>query len=136
MGVPVTRANGAFFGTLCGVDRTTHRRSATQIAALRVLARLVAFHLEHEEHVRLEGALLAARTAAREAGDRLMGVTMPLGPLAGNPNLPRSIRDRAREAMVAAQDTAEFLNRLRGITHIEEQEMGALPPSIDVERSG
>ena len=44
VGVPVTRTNGAFFGTLCGVDRPTHRRSATELAALRVLARLVAFH--------------------------------------------------------------------------------------------
>ena len=134
--MPVQRGDGSLYGTLCGVDREPHEHSEAEIAALTVLARLVASQIDGEERARLEGALLAARTAAHEVNNRLMGVTVPLSPLVGDERLPGDARERAQQALESALDAAAVLNRLRAISRIERSDWGpGAPPTIDIERS-
>jgi hypothetical protein len=54
VGVPIRRADGVVFGTLCGLDRAHVDVSDTAVAVLRELAEIVRLHMTDE----LEGAVI------------------------------------------------------------------------------
>jgi len=64
--MPIFRKNGAFFGTLCAIDRRPAKLKTPQtIGMFRLFADLIGFHLEVQERlVRSEAALLGERQTA------------------------------------------------------------------------
>jgi len=64
--IPIRRANGDFFGTLCAIDpRPARVNTPGTIGMFRLFADLIAFHLDARERLaRSESALLDARQTA------------------------------------------------------------------------
>ncbi|MEA3014706.1 MAG: hypothetical protein QOD42_3251 [Sphingomonadales bacterium] len=64
--VPIRRAGGAFFGTLCAIDPAPAKLSTPEtIAMFRLFADLIAFHLDARDKLETsESALLDARQSA------------------------------------------------------------------------
>lgn len=84
---------------------------------------------------RLEGALLAARTAAHVVNNQL---TLALGfseLLSQHPDLPEQLKPLAERAYQGAQQAAASIQQLLRLARLEEQEHGAMGPTIDLSRS-
>ena len=64
--VPIRRANGAFFGTLCAIDpRPARLKTPETVGMFRLFADLIGFHLDARERLATsEAALLDERQAA------------------------------------------------------------------------
>ena len=66
MAVPLSRRDGAYFGTLCALDPLPAELSEDQIVAMELLSSLISYELEAEElRERQAAALLDAQEAAR-----------------------------------------------------------------------
>jgi signal transduction histidine kinase len=72
------------------------------------------------EHARLDGVLLAARTAQHELNNQLAIARGYAEMLAGSPDLPPHLTEMAEEVKNAADDAANIVRQLRGISHIHE----------------
>jgi GAF domain-containing protein len=132
----VLLGDGRLFGTLCAIDPDTHVSSPEDIGLLRLLAQVVAFHLESAERSRLEGALLAARTAQHEANGWLASAVGYAELLAANPALPEALLGIARECEHSGRRAAEVLNRLASVERLQTTDWGPnLEPTIDLDRS-
>lgn len=94
------------------------------VEVLELLAGLAAASLVALERVRLEGVLLAARTAQHE-GNNLLALTVGYTEiLANDPGLPPRLLEMAVEAHDGARQAAEVLRRLREIIRIREVGFG------------
>jgi CheY-like chemotaxis protein len=94
---------------------------------LETLASTAAAALVALEHARLEGVLLAARTAQHELNNHLAVARGYAEMLVGSPDLPPHLTEMAEELMNAADDAATIVRKMRNITHIHEthwSEMG------------
>jgi CheY-like chemotaxis protein/putative methionine-R-sulfoxide reductase with GAF domain len=94
---------------------------------LELLASTAAAALLALEHARLDGALLAARTAQHELNNQLAVARGYAELLLGSPDLPPHLHELAEEVMSAADDAAGIVRQLRNISTIQEQrwnEMG------------
>src|SRR5436305_4308102 len=84
------------------------------------MATLCAAGLSAIERARLEGVLLAARTAQHELNNRL-GVVLGFAEmLAEYPGLPENMNDVVMEIVNGAKDLAETVDQLRRVTRIRE----------------
>jgi CheY-like chemotaxis protein len=88
---------------------------------LELLASTAAAALVALEHARLDGALLAARTAQHELNNQLAVARGYAEMLVGSPELPNHLHDMAAEVMSATDDAAHIVRQLRNISRISEQ---------------
>ena len=87
------------------------------------------------ERARLEGALLAARTAQHELNNQLAATVGYAEMLADDSGLPRPVRDLARQALEGAERAVSSLQRLAQITRLEEVDQGGPGTVLDLGRS-
>jgi hypothetical protein len=127
LGLPFLVAVGGVVGRL---------RDLTARLADELRARSAA-EAKLREHARLDGALLAARTAAHEINNVLVPTAGYAGRLARDPRLPADLRAVAAEAAAGALEAGRILDRLQDLTRIEETDWGGgLGATIDLARSG
>jgi CheY-like chemotaxis protein len=87
---------------------------------LEMLASTAAAALVALEHARLDGVLLAARTAQHELNNQLAVARGYAEMLVGSPDLPPHLMEMAEEVMNAADDAATIVRQMRTISHIHE----------------
>jgi GAF domain-containing protein len=87
---------------------------------LEMLASTAAAALVALEHARLDGVLLAARTAQHELNNQLAVARGYAEMLVGSPDLPPHLHEMAEEVMNAADDAAGIVRQLRNISRIHE----------------
>ena len=87
---------------------------------MEMLASTAAAALVALEHARLDGVLLAARTAQHELNNQLAVARGYAEMLVGSPDLPPHLTAMAEEVMNAADDAATIVRQLRTISHIHE----------------
>jgi CheY-like chemotaxis protein len=87
---------------------------------LEMLASTAAAALVALEHARLDGVLLAARTAQHELNNQLAVARGYAEMLVGSPDLPPHLMQMAEEVMNAADDAATIVRQMRTISHIHE----------------
>jgi PAS domain S-box-containing protein len=104
-------------------------------ALLELLASLAAAVLVGLERSRLEGALLAARTAQHALNNQLALTVGYADLLAADPRLPPELREMAGEALSGAQAAAATLEQLQCITRLEEIDQAGPGPVLDLARS-
>lgn len=91
--VPITLADGRFFGTLCGIDPKPARlNTPATIATFTLFAELIAFHLEAGDRLTALETTVAQRTAALHESN-----------LALRRQMHRSERDRSALRALAAR---------------------------------
>jgi GAF domain-containing protein len=88
---------------------------------LQTLASTATAALVALEHARLDGVLLAARTAQHELNNQLAVTRGYAEMLVGSPDLPTHLQDIAGEVLSAADDAATIVRQLRSISTIREQ---------------
>jgi len=112
---------GHLLGTLAIGTRDSPRvfgRAETE--NLETMGTLCAAALAAIERARLEGVLLAARTAQHELNNRLGVVVGYAEMLAEHPGLPESMAQLVSEIVSGAQALAETVDQLRRVTRIRE----------------
>jgi GAF domain-containing protein len=123
IGVPLLH-EGSLIGALTvGAGGGTPSRnifSQEDVDAVELLATTAASALVALEHARLEGVLLAARTAQHELNNQLAVARGYAEMLAGSSELPPHLHEVAEEVMNAADDAAEIVRQLRNIARIHE----------------
>jgi CheY-like chemotaxis protein len=87
---------------------------------LEMLASTAAAALVALERARLDGVLLAARTAQHELNNQLAVARGYAEMLVGSPDLPPHLHEMAEEVMNAADDAAGIVRQLRNISRIHE----------------
>jgi GAF domain-containing protein len=102
---------------------------------LELLASLAAAVLVGLERARLEGALLAARTAQHALNNQLALTVGYADLLAADPRLPPKLRDVAGEALSSAQAAAATVEQLQCITRLEEIDQAGPGRVLDLARS-
>jgi GAF domain-containing protein len=128
--------DGRMLGTLSVGSRRPHAFGESEVEAVELLGSLAAAVLIGQERFRLEGALLAARTAQHEMNNRLALTVGYAELLATHPDLPPSLRPVVAEALRGAREAAEIVSRLRAISRLEETDWGPDSSStIDLGRS-
>jgi signal transduction histidine kinase len=88
---------------------------------LELLASTAAAALVALEHARLDGVMLAARTAQHELNNQLAVARGYAEMLFNAPDLPPHLHELASEVMNAADDAAGIVRQLRNIARIREQ---------------
>jgi len=105
-------------------------------ARLRVAQRAVEAHREREVLLRLEGVLLAGRTAQHELNNRLSLTVGYAELLATSQDLPPHLRMYAEEALRGTREAAEMLQRFAEIHRLEERHWGPqVGTTLDMDRS-
>ena len=110
-------------GTLAvGRDKGAAQAVFTQQDAelLETLASTAAASLVALERVRLDGVLLAARTAQHELNNQLAVARGYAEMLVASPDLPPHLQEMAEEVMNAADDAAGVVRQLRNVSQIRE----------------
>jgi GAF domain-containing protein len=92
---------------------------------LELLASTAAAALLALEHARLDGVLLAARTAQHELNNQLAVARGYAEMLVGSTELPPHLHELAEEVMAAADDAAGIVRQMRNISSIHEQRWNA-----------
>jgi signal transduction histidine kinase len=119
-------------GTLDG-RRTFGREEAEN---LETMATFCAAALAALERARLEGVLLAARTAQHELNNRLGVVLGYAEMLAEYPGLPESMTELVSEIVSGAKDMAETVDQMRRVTRIREAPRPSLTgPTLNLHES-
>jgi DNA-binding response OmpR family regulator len=121
---------GQLLGTLAlgtRMARRTFTREETE--NLETMGTLCAAALAALERARLQGVLLAARTAQHELNNRLGVVLGYAEMLAEYPGLPESMSELVAEIVSGAKDLAETVDQLRRVTRIRETPRPALTGS-------
>ena len=128
-------------GRLLGVvtvasDKSGDRFTPEDAVLLEILAGLASSVLVSAERMRLEGALLAARTAEHVLNNQLSAVMGYADLLAEDPTLPETLRELAQEIRSGAEEAARAVAQLRRITRLEEaRDQGGPGPVLDLARS-
>jgi signal transduction histidine kinase len=90
------------------------------VELLEVLASTAASAMVALERARLDGVLLAARTAQHELNNQLALAKGYAEMLVGSPELPPDLVEMAEEVMKAADDAARIIRQLRTVSRIHE----------------
>jgi len=128
---------GQLLGTLAVGTRDARRTFAREeTETLETMATLCAAALAGLERARLEGVLLAARTAQHELNNRLGVVRGYAEMLAEYPGLPESMNELVAEIVNGAKDMAETVDQLRRVTRIREAPRPSLTgPTLNLHES-
>lgn len=143
---PVVQANcvavalvheNQLLGTLALGTRDERRTfSREEIENLETMATFCAAALAALELARLEGVLLAARTAQHELNNRLGVVLGYAEMLAEYPGLPDSMNELVSEIVSGAKELAETVDQLRRVTRIREAPRPSLTgPTLNLHES-
>src|SRR5207253_6329812 len=109
---------------------------ADDVEVLELLAEAAAAALVGLERARLDGVMLAARTAEHELNNRLAPTVGYAELLASDPALPPDLRALAMLTMRGARDAARIVQQLRLVTRLEETDWGPnVNTTIDITRS-
>jgi len=109
-------------GTLAvGSDDASTMFTHEDVEVLELLASTAAAALVALERARLDGVLLAARTAQHELNNQLAVARGYAEMLVGSPDLPPHLAVMAEEVKAAADDAAKTVRQLRSISRIHEQ---------------
>jgi CheY-like chemotaxis protein len=112
---------GRLVGTLAiGTSSAAKNFNQDDTELLEMLASTAAAALVALEHARLDGVLLAARTAQHELNNQLAVARGYAEMLVGSPDLPPHLMAMAEEVMNAADDAATIVRQMRTISHIHE----------------
>jgi hypothetical protein len=89
------------------------------------------------EAIRLDGALLAARTAEHEVNNRLVATTAYAQLMLRDPTFPPHLRERADSIAKGAKEAALIVRKLRELADIQETRWGPDPEltTIDLQAS-
>jgi CheY-like chemotaxis protein len=113
--------DGRLVGTLAiGSAHPAMDFTQPDVEILEMLASTAAAALVALEHARLEGVLLAARTAQHELNNQLAVARGYAEMLVDSPDLPPHLAEIAGEVMTAADDAVTVVRQMRSITHIHE----------------
>ena len=128
---------GQLLGTLALGTRDARRAFTREEAeSLETMGTLCAAALGALERARLEGVLLAARTAQHELNNRLGVVLGYAEMLAEYPGLPDSMTELVSEIVSGAKELAETVDQLRRVTRIRETPRPSLTgPTLDLHES-
>ena len=128
---------GKLLGAISVTTTDPNRKFSEHDAeSLEILASLAAANLVGFERARLEGVLLAARTAEHELNNRLAIVSGYSEMVARDERLPADVRDHATEILHASDAAAAIVQSLRGLTGVALREWGPnVKPTIDVPAS-
>ncbi len=129
IGVPLLH-EGRLVGTLAVGSGGRGQKSAKTFTnqdaeLLEMVASTAAAALVALERARLDGVMLAARTAQHELNNQLAVARGYAELLVGAPDLPPHLHDIAEEVMSAADDAASIVRQLRNVSHIREQQWNA-----------
>jgi GAF domain-containing protein len=128
---------GQLLGTLAlraSDERRTFERADAE--TLETMGTLCAAAVAALERARLEGVLLAARTAQHELNNRLGVVLGYAEMLAEYPGLPDGMNELVHEIVSGAKDLAETVDQLRRVTRIRETPRPSLTgPTLDLHES-
>src|SRR5207302_10130374 len=109
-----------------GIETPGHTAlTQKDVELLELLASTAAAALVALERARLEGVLLAARTAQHELNNQLAVARGYAEMLVGAPDLPPHLLEFAEEVMSAADDAAGVVRQLRSVARLREQEWNA-----------
>jgi DNA-binding response OmpR family regulator len=107
-----------------------------EVENLETMATFCAAALAALERARLEGVLLAARTAQHELNNRLGVVLGYAEMLAEYPGLPESMHELVTEIVTGAKELAETVDQLRRVTRIREAPRPSLTgPTLNLHES-
>ncbi len=128
---------GQLLGTLALGTRDSRRAFTREEAeSLETMGGLCAAAIAAVERVRLEGVLLAARTAQHELNNRLGVVLGYAEMLAEYPGLPEGLAELVSEIVSGAKELAETVDQLRRVTRIRETPRPSLTGStLDLHES-
>jgi CheY-like chemotaxis protein len=128
---------GQLLGTLALCTRDGRRTFGREEAeSLETMGTLCAAALSALERARLEGVLLAARTAQHELNNRLGVVLGYAEMLAEHPGLPASMTELVNEIVSGAKELAETVDQLRRVTRIRETSRPSLTgPTLNLHES-
>ena len=128
---------GHLLGTLTIGTRDSQRTfGRAETENLETMGTLCAAALAAIERARLEGVLLAARTAQHELNNRLGVVLGYAEMLAEHPGLPESMAELVSEIVSGARELAETVDQLRRVTRIRETPRPSLTGStLDLHES-
>jgi DNA-binding response OmpR family regulator len=128
---------GQLLGTLALGTRDARRIFGREEAeTLETMGTLCAAALAALERARLEGVLLAARTAQHELNNRLGVVLGYAEMLAEYPDLPQNMSELVSEIVSGAKELAETVDQLRRVTRIRETPRPSLTgPTLDLHES-
>jgi CheY-like chemotaxis protein len=108
-------------GTLAvGSDDANKTFNQEDTELIEMLASTAAAALVALEHARLDGVLLAARTAQHELNNQLAVARGYAEMLVGSPELPAHLAEFAEEVKNAADEAAATVQQLRSISKIHE----------------
>ena len=130
--VPLNRRDGSYFGTLCALDPLPANLSADHFAVFHLLAQLIAFELEADEHQqRREAAVLALEDfvaiAAHDLRQPLSALAVQVQLLARRARAGAAageLADRAEHAVRQIRTTVRLSESLLDMARIEA---GSLP---------
>jgi signal transduction histidine kinase len=128
---------GQLLGTLA-LGTRDNRRAVTREEAesIETMGTLCAAAFAAIERARLEGVLLAARTAQHELNNRLGVVLGYAEMLAEYPGLPEPMAELVSEIVSGAKELAETVDQLRRVTRIRETPRTSLTGStLDLHES-
>ena len=118
---------GQLLGTLAlGTHDKRRTFSREEAESLETMGTFCAAALAALERARLQGVLLAARTAQHELNNRLGVVLGYAEMLAEYPDLPETMTDIVAEIVSGAKDLAETVDQLRRVTRIRETPRSSL----------
>jgi DNA-binding response OmpR family regulator len=128
---------GQLLGTLALGTRDARRTfSREEAETFETMGTLCAAAMAALERARLEGVLLAARTAQHELNNRLGVVLGYAEMLAEYPGLPESMNELVNEIVSGAKDLAETVDQLRRVTRIRETPRPSLTgPTLNLHES-
>jgi CheY-like chemotaxis protein len=128
---------GQLMGTLALATADPQRTFGREDAeSIETMATLCAAALAALERARLEGVLLAARTAQHELNNRLGVVLGYAEMLAEYPGLPDGMTELVSEIVSGAKELAETVDQLRRVTRIRETPRPSLTGStLDLQES-
>lgn len=128
---------GQLLGTLTLGTRDKRRTfSREEAESLETMGTLCAAALAALERARLEGVLLAARTAQHELNNRLGVVLGYAEMLAEYPGLSENMAELVNEIVSGAKDLAETVDQLRRVTRIRETPRPSLTgPTLNLHES-
>jgi GAF domain-containing protein len=124
VGVPLLH-QGRLVGSLAigsgAASAPTHHFTFEDAELLGMLATTAAAALMALEHARLDGVLLAARTAQHELNNQLAVARGYAEMLVGAPDLPPRLHEVAAEVMTAADNAVGIIRQLRNVSTVREQ---------------
>ena len=121
---------------LIGALRLQGSRLGGKVELLEELAHVATRVVNWYEAIRLEGALLAARTAEHEVNNRLVATTAYAQLMLRDPTFPAHLRERADSIAKGAKEAALIVRKLRELTDIQETRWGEDPELTTINLEG